>query len=225
MVEIGHPDTVTIDVRPYKSVALTVSGGLDSASLLFMICESAIQHHLEDSFKIFAFTVPNRGDVFCGYFAALVVQKAQNHFHNKVIIEHIVHNSSLGGKYKTEAMEAFQKEMARTGKIEAFFDGVTLNPTDPSFQFQPPGGDYVKKMSHRDFDCHQPKTVKKQAYHIDYCRPLANVDKRFVRDYFQKHGLLEEMIEITRSCTDFNSVECGCCWWCQERQWVLNCVP
>lgn len=213
---------VQIDVSSYQAVGLTVSGGLDSASLLFMLCEAALKAGKAGAFKVYALTVPNRGDIFCGYFATLVVDFIREHFNNQIEIEHVVKTVDLPGNQKIVIMEEFQKECAAQGKIDAFFDGVTLNPISDDFQFTPPDHSYVERMSHRDYDPSERKFEKKKAYRIDFCRPLANVDKRYIARFWEEKGLKEKMLSITRSCTDRDKVVCGECWWCAERDWAFK---
>ncbi|MCB0422976.1 MAG: 7-cyano-7-deazaguanine synthase [Bdellovibrionales bacterium] len=214
--------TVQIDVSSYHAVALTVSGGLDSASLLHMICSAAQTQHRDKVLKIYALTIPNRGDVVCGYYASLVIDFMKSQFIGFVEIEHITKNIDQSGEYKTVVMEEFQKEYAEKKLIDAFFDGVTLNPTSNDFQFVPPAKPYIERMDHRDYHPDEPKFEKKKAYRIDYCRPLANVDKRYIFQYFKDHGLEEKIQTLTRSCTSTEKVICGECWWCAERTWAFG---
>lgn len=61
-------------------------------------------------------------------------------------------------------------------------------------------------------------------YFCEY-EPFRNADKRLTFWLANELGILQDLLELTRSCeggpveTEKFTKECGVCWWCLERQW------
>ena len=56
----------------------------------------------------------------------------------------------------------------------------------------------------------------------DKFAPFKAVNKKFIIECYRQFRI-EDLLEITHSCTDPSSnINCGVCWWCQERTWALN---
>ncbi len=58
----------------------------------------------------------------------------------------------------------------------------------------------------------------------EFYSPFFNIDKRKIRELYDHYGLLDGLYPITRSCESFTlrSGHCGRCWWCRERLWAFG---
>ena len=100
------------------------------------------------------------------------------------------------------------------------FDGMSKNPSEEEMIA---GGFLDVSEPRRTHDETWP-TMYRQVY-----QPFINVDKKFIADiYFQHPFLLKEIYPHTKSCTgtawwtnNFTRV-CGKCFWCHERNWAFG---
>ena len=70
--------TIDIPIEKYKGIALAVSGGIDSATLLYIMSEYIHENNLNT--QIYALTVPNKTDSASGYHAQLVIEFVKRKF-------------------------------------------------------------------------------------------------------------------------------------------------
>ena len=82
---------IEIPIEKYKGIALCVSGGIDSATLLYIISEYITNNNLDT--QLYALTVPNRTDSACGYHAQLVIDFVTRKF--PVNINHTIRLSLI----------------------------------------------------------------------------------------------------------------------------------
>lgn len=66
---------------------------------------------------------------------------------------------------------------------------------------------------------------------LSFCKmyqPFLNVDKKFIADIYKTHGLLESLVPLTSSCvgvreeTDYFTKPCETCFWCNEKLWAFG---
>lgn len=199
----------------YKAAAMSVSGGLDSGTLLYLLAEEITQSNL--NFPIYAITVPNRSDTACGHHAALVIEFVKSRFPN-VEINHIIKSIIDGGNFKAKIATDIMREYFKQGLVDCYIDGVTKNP-DSTFKFIEPNKDYVKRIFERDFNIQ--KIVETEDW-LPKIRPFGGINKRGIYEITTKKGITEDLLSRTKSCTDTKEYKCMTCWWCQERKWGFN---
>jgi len=192
-----------------------VSGGLDSATLLYCLGEYVTQENID--LKIYAITVPNKNDSTCGHFASLVIQFVNRRF-PKLQVEHIIKSISRGGGFKASEGYKIVEKLHGEGKIQGWIEGVTKNPDD-TFEFIEPDKHYVTRIPERDRDMTKIKTIAKGLVRL---RPFASINKKGVCEITEQKKIKTRLLMITKSCTDGNQYKCNTCWWCQERHWGFN---
>jgi hypothetical protein len=192
-----------------------LSGGLDSATLLYCLGEYVTQENID--LKIYAITVPNKNDPTCGHFASLVIQFVNRRF-PKLQVEHIVKSISRGGGFKASEGLKIVKKLHSEGKIQGWIEGVTKNPDD-TFEFVEPNKHYVTRIPERDSDMTKIKTIDKDLVRL---RPFGSINKKGVCEITEQKKIKTRLLMITKSCTDGNQYKCNTCWWCQERHWGFN---
>lgn len=204
---------VYIPIEQYKGFGLSLSGGIDSASLLYCMLEYMHKNSINRPF--YCVTTLNRSDPTAAYHAQLVLNFVKRRF--PIEVEHIIVSSMLRGGNKISLANNIFKKLVNEGKIDCIISGVTANPKD-NFQFVPPAKQYVKPMNHRDDD----QWTIKEENNLTRLQPYAKIDKRAICEITEQKNIKEKLLMITKSCTDEVKYECLECWWCQERAWGFN---
>lgn len=105
------------------------------------------------------------------------------------------------------------------------YNGVTKNP---GFEL---GGNNPEvkrnfKIPIQDENCASVEHVNTKDYISLHTEPFRNADKRLTFWLADQLGVLEELLQISRSCegdkklTNNWTEECYHCWWCYERTWA-----
>jgi hypothetical protein len=248
-------NNVTIDFFnfefPTNQFALSLSGGLDSAALMYLICKHFPQ------IEIIPFTcrdvnAPKDADA-----AAKIVEWMRNEFPNMKILDHQIFNfndrdeSIITWGYcdlvinstprysklnRTQMSKILQiDKIARTVMAQypncIRLDSMTCNPPKEDMIKEPVF--YEKSESRRDAGEHRQEL---RLYYNDphgsvlsnIYQAFINVDKKFVADVYKQNGLMDTLYPIARSCvgterkTDNYTRECHECFWCYEKKWAFN---
>ena len=197
-----------------KNCAVCVSGGADSALMLYKILQNNKEHtHI--------FTYANNTLMLKNVTASTaVVNKCVELTGNHRVTHHVIHNEGdkpNGVDPLIDMVEPWVNKL----DINTLYLGVTKNPPiEISDKFM-----YATwKDSTRD-------TVgENETLHIDdgfkIKTPWINIDKRGLANIYRQEGLLDTLFPVTYSCEwyprdgdDPGTEHCGKCWWCQEREW------
>jgi 7-cyano-7-deazaguanine synthase in queuosine biosynthesis len=193
-----------------KPVGVLVSGGADSALLLYLLLQSY-------NSTIQIFTIANRQRHYYNAKAALdVVHRCAELTNNNNIEHHIFHRSlqSDNDFYDIPKLY-FDRKL-----VYKVFHGLTANP---------PAEDLINfpnEQSGRDLQLRDPK-IKKNIMpdNSKFILPWINVNKKEIYNYYKRLDLLDTLYPITRSCEtddDVGANHCGKCWWCVERKWAFG---
>lgn len=227
--------------KSHTNIGVAVSGGADSAILLYIICFLIESHNLKSNVHIINNIRNWKSKPWQSYNAKMVIEYIQNKFRN--ISFHIHKNfvppefewADKGatildeyGKYQSGdiiELRAFSEYIAHNYKLNSWYVGVTKNPKDISHE----GG-----MKNRTFDDIDLDGIILQRNETLVCKPFAFLEKDTIislYNYFDVRALLE----LTRSCEgeiegisykNYNEGDdiplCGKCYWCRERQWGLE---
>tara|TARA_B100000959_G_C14992263_1_gene628517 strand:+ start:3134 stop:3889 length:756 start_codon:yes stop_codon:yes gene_type:complete len=230
----------------FKKIGLNVSGGLDSAFLLWLIVKFLKDNNRTDT-EIVAVTI-GQNDWGKRHWNSIVSAKVID----KVLRMHDpnVNNGHLNGKQsivsthftyyrtsqdKTQA-NSMEPRLFNNRLIDIIMSGKTANPPGDIDELLD-GRDITRDLGNRgDDQILYGKTygITKSAYYT----PFVNVDKRFIADQYKKFNLMNDLFPVTRSCErvgepegkiftteeDFfaNSCKAEECWWCKERYWAFG---
>ena len=237
-------NNVTIDFfnfRPMpKQVLMTLSGGLDSASLTYLICKHFPQ------IEIIPFTAAD-----CNFpkdleAAQNVVDFMQKEFPQGNVCDLRIYNINQEDRSivpeeeikKTKDKKKNWSDLALSSvsktiqlnrvcqKIKAEYpkaircDAMTANPpirVMQELEF------YEIAERRRDANQKQRQKQNKRLY-----KPYINVDKKFVADIYIQNNLMSTLFPLTKSCvgkkehTNNFEAECGTCFWCKEKAWAFD---
>lgn len=223
---------------PPKQIFMGLSGGLDSASLLYLICThfpniEVIPYAGNDSFHPM------------DYLNAINVnQWFQERFPNHNIHTTTIFNFDANEKrWREEAkrlmasgkkpgftsVRGLAKTLVMNYNIRNIQDsiasdsirvtGMSANPPDEEMKLN---GFYNNAERRRDKG-QNLSTLRENVY-----QPYINVDKAFVAGVFFKHDLMDDLFPLTGSCVGTPDVQnwgtepCGRCWWCAEKKWAFG---
>jgi len=229
--------------KNWKNVAISVSGGADSALLTYLICDHIRTHQLE------YITVHVISNIRCWktkpwqqYDCRKVYNWFVQHFelinfvrHENFIapdLEYAVTGPSLIDEYGKQVsgdniqIRAFAEYICHLNHVDAHYNAVTKNPSNVDFVGMPERdieptaqNQHLRIMKH----------MGRWAIH-----PFRFIEKSWIiKQYLRLH--LEGLLDITRSCEgelenlDYKTYQpnqhvpiCGKCFWCREREWAIE---
>lgn len=224
----------------WKSVAIAVSGGADSALLTYLLCSKIPSNQI--------FTIHVINNIRCWktkpwqqHNFKNVLHWFENRFQNITFkvhtnfvpqeLEH-AYGTMLTDEYgktvsgDTLELRSFAEYVCVTENVDAYFNGVTRNPKDANFE----------GMVARDIDPTDDNTHLEKMMHMGRlaCHPFRFVDKSWIMLKY-KELALDDLLKITRSCEGvFSNLDyttytpgqevplCGKCFWCKEREWAIE---
>jgi hypothetical protein len=239
-------DTINIDGVEipfdftWKNIAISLSGGADSALLAYLLCDIARNNdttiHIINHIRCWK-TKP-----WQQYDAEHVYQWLFQHFHNTKFNRHTnfiapeLEYGNIGPTLTDEygkrvsgdniQQRAYAEFICNKYNIDAYYNAVTRNPRNLDL-----GG-----MRERDIDPTEDNQHLTLMKHMDRwaIHPFRFVEKNWVIGQYLRLDIVD-LLGITRSCegefegTDYKTYEpgqyvpvCGKCFWCKERKWAIE---
>jgi hypothetical protein len=228
---------IAFDPR-WKSIAVSISGGADSALLCYILAHLATKHKLKN------FTIHAISHIRCWKtrpwqeYDSLRVYNWMNHkFQNINFVRHVnfippelewADRGPIIDNLSGDIIEiqSFAEYICIKNNVDAYFNGVTKNPNVP-LEKSMPKRDIVSDglNDHLQITNH----LGKVAVH-----PFRFIDKSVVLDLYKKLMIMD-LFEITRSCEgeflqlDYKNYQpgqfvptCNECFWCKEREWAIE---
>ncbi len=199
-----------IGKSPSGPIGVLVSGGADSALLLFYLM---LQHR--DTIHIYTLSPENKG----GKNAKLVpdIIKLCSQRTNNTNYTHTI--KTVPEQTSPVLFNEVEQWLA-SGKVNALYSGITANPpADVVNTFKSTHG----QSENRDPLIHRPE------YSNSLYFPFHNIHKQQMAEQYKEYGLMD-LFDLTSSCEwmapgthragiDPETEQCGHCWWCEERIW------
>lgn len=191
----------------YKNIGVQISGGADSALILYLLTKMVIDRNQENDVKIWP-TV--------GY------DVDEPHNPTYLIASEIIEN--VKSTLKTDCIQplhispyiqiADKDSHLRAGRLYLKHHRKCETVVIGTSQGMP--------NNERDTEDELVgiKLIEKANEYTD-CLPWAAVNKKFI-SYQYKKFRLDSLSKITRSCVINATTPCKKCWWCKERYWAFG---
>lgn len=236
-----------IDIPVFtENVILRLSGGADSAILMWLICNE--WNKRKTPLNLYTITVVHEKRNWQSYHAQQVFDFVSEQFPD---VNHLEFKSELctdpGGtstqpdrwssRYVEKQTKLIYETIDKIGADVQIFNGVTSNPPKEIGEKLWGWSETFKDIwecreKHRDWENrHNQKLIDHgmmDGINQWYCNPFGQSHKEHVIRIYRRHNLIDTLLPLTRSCegwdyiTDGFTKECGQCWWCKEREWALN---
>jgi hypothetical protein len=189
--------TINIELPTVNRVGVLVSGGADSAILLYLLTKLNLENG--SPCELIPFTVPKTD-------GAIVFARKIVGYINQLLDCELPQTTVVGD------INLHHSQQVSSGRDEAF-ENYGIDLVVYGSQKTPP-----KDEMHGDWD--YPFRPDKISYPNAYC-PFAFVDKRNTIDLYRIFDRMD-LLSITHSCTENATSRCGECLFCQERAWALR---
>jgi hypothetical protein len=222
-------------------IILSLSGGLDSASLFYLICK------FFPNIEIVPFTGKDIHAPFDALCALDIVQFMKETFPQQKILDHYMHefdvydedlrknakekwdeervlvNGELVGRCNTiSGLVKILEKRKHLDACEKMHDclvvtGMTKNPDT----------DIMENLGFAELAENRRSYNKTEVWGSSY-QPYLNVDKKFVAGIYHEHNLMNTLFTMTGSCvgtaqeSDYFTKECRQCFWCHEKKWAFD---
>lgn len=224
----------------WKNIAISVSGGADSALLAYLVCNLAREQNA--TIHIIQHIRNWKTKPWQEYDADYVYRWLFQEFYHTNFKRHInfiapeLEYSEMGPSLTDEygkqvsgdniQQRAYAEYICNKYNIEAYYNAVTRNPKDVDF----------RGMKERDID---PTPNNQHLYMMEHMNcwalhPFRFVEKDWVVKQYKEHNIMD-LFEKTRSCEGtFEGIDytnyvngqkvpiCGECFWCKEREWAIE---
>lgn len=226
-----YSNDIKIIVKGDK-VIVRLSGGADSALLLWMVCDSWKKAGMDNDLNIYPITVIHGQRPWQSYYVQHIIDIVREDFPT---INIHAPKTRLCEKPKVDYVDyqenLIQEIVDKHGECMRF-NGVTLNPPkEIGESYWGDGEEYGhiwdNRELHRDWENRESKFSKlfRDEWH---CNPFYTSHKGHIAELYKELGLLEKLLPFTRSCEGWAHITksftevCNQCWWCRERDWAFN---
>lgn len=234
-------DGVDIPYNPeWKNIAISVSGGADSALLAYLICKLAYEHnttiHIINHIRCWKTKPWQQYDA--DYVFRWLFQKFYHTTfkrHTNFIAPELEYGNmgptltdEYGKKVSGDNIQqrAYAEYICKTHNIDAYYNAVTRNPRGVAL-----GG-----MTERDIELNEDNKHLQIMKHMEVwaLHPFRFVEKDWIVKQYKDNDIMD-LFNITRSCEGtFENIThetyvtgqevptCGECFWCKEREWAIE---
>ena len=215
-----------------KKVAVTLSGGVDSSFVMFMLCEKIKELKLD--LQVLPFTGVDKLRPTNEWNAREIALLFKEMYPEVNFMDHYVfkydhepNNTSM----KRKQHVIHERKLYAEQDIKLWLCGKSANPPieevgeksflvkDREVERDTSLGDQYKIFT---------RIQRDGVYNRWLYRPLAFMHKKFMAEEYKKHNLMEELFPLTASCigyaekTNHFSGPCKVCWWCKEKKWAFG---
>jgi 7-cyano-7-deazaguanine synthase in queuosine biosynthesis len=231
--------------KDWRNIAISLSGGADSALLAYMICDLAKDHnvtiHIINHVRCWKTKPWQQHDADRVYnwlfqrFYHTTFKRHTNFIAPDLEYGNVGPNltDEYGKKVSGDNIQsrAYAEYVCYTNKIDAFYNGVTRNPRLAAFN----------GMSERDIEPTEDNQHLAEMEHMGFMvyHPFRFTDKSEIVTMYKDLDIMD-LLEITRSCEGDDTTRpevfmglnfetykpgqsvpiCGRCFWCKERAWA-----
>lgn len=204
----------------WGTLGIQVSGGLDSALLLYLTTNAIQKHQLNLKIQPISVFIPSKVKNIASTEA--IIDKIReitgaDFINNGLIFNMPTEETTTHNGKKDQFFVNMIRNLFNEGKIDFEFNGNTKNPPDAARVGW-------KNDAHRQKNRDSAASVYTTTHSAS---PHYNMDKSDIINLYIKHNIFDQIAPLTCSCDENISivhefelnVPCGSCWWCKERRW------
>ena len=201
-----------------KHIWVSVSGGTDSALLLYLITKYCYENKLET--KITPWTrvdLYRPGNDIAVQKIIDCIQAKYKYPYEKPILNYYYQDLE-----KAHYTKKFWYDMKNSDLYDAFIFGLTASPSidimkkDPQFYTEFLNIDYGDRTPDQNH-----KTYTKKNNFLAFS-PFINFDKSYIAKKYEEENLMDTLFPLTQSCIARDKRPCFKCWWCMEKHWAFG---
>lgn len=186
---------ITINIQPNAVYGILLSGGLDSAVLLYLYLKTCQAE--KKSPVILPFTIPKDDGSYL--YVASVISWMIEHFDLQIPHYTLVGDPTI--HHRLQSASAIQDIFTKFPKIDYVIIGINQNPPE-------------------DIGVEGPVRDTKSD-NIQILMPFVDLYKTHIVDLIYEHNL-QGLLDITHSCTEQRVGRCMECFQCKERAWAFK---
>lgn len=216
-----------------ENVIIRLSGGADSAILLWMICNEWKKEN--KPLTVWPITIIHGVRNWQSYHAQQVYDYIQENSYGNFMPQRAWLCENPKEDYVDYQESLIDEVVSEIGETSQVFNGVTANPPEEIGQkywgSSPVFGEKVWECreKHRDWEGRWNKQLvdDDERRKLIHCCPFIHSHKGAIAELYEKYDLMD-LLKITRSCEGWDHMThgftetCGECWWCMERDWAFN---
>lgn len=236
-------DGIEIPFSPnWNNIAISLSGGADSALLGYLLCELVERHNQSITIHTISHIRMWKTRPWQQYDAIKVYEYLTTKFQNLSFVKHtnfiapdleygFIGNSIIDEHKKSVSgdniqIRSFSEYICFYHQIDAYYNAVTRNPKNVEFI----------GMNSRDIELTEDNKHLQLMHYMNkvVSHPFRFIEKSWVVKQYKDKDILD-LFNITRSCEgDFENLNfqtyvprqevpiCGQCFWCKEREWAIE---
>lgn len=223
IIENSQQHIIITFPKHIKKIGVKISGGLDSALILYIICKYVAEEN--PNVSIVPITIEKQIVKFHYKFSELIINWCKKEFPDVIFENHKKINQYPNSGHNT-TQHMYLYKLIEEKIIDSHFWGGTANPPE-NIIFKNLNGHILEPPIDRKYIGKLKRTsvILKKDYFL--YQPLININKKGVYEIYKKFGLLDTLFLLTRSCenesreaTNNYTTHCGNnCWDCFERKW------
>lgn len=227
-------NNVEIDIYDDRPVGVCVSGGADSAILLYILL-SNIKNHLQ----IYTMMSPERRPAIESHVDSIVNTCKELTGNSNFTL----HKNAVAVQ-SPDSLFQLCRDKLDSKEVDIIYFGLTKFPPTEIYE------QWEEKQPQWHIDARNDSVIRpmygmcipidentdttwltseiKDKIEIDQRAyvPFVNLNKKDIADLYNACGVLDQLFPKTRSCETQSHIgsHCGKCWWCEERLWAFGCL-
>jgi len=204
----------------WKAVGIQVSGGLDSALLLYLTTKAIQEKELDIEIQPISVFIPSKvKNIAC---TEAIIDKVReltgaNFIRDGLVFDMPWEETTTHDGKKDKFFVNMIRDLFHSGTISFEYNGNTKNPPCEARKGW-------KNDEHRQKNRDNASSIYNTSHSAS---PHYNMDKADIINLYLKYDIFNEIAPLTCSCDEnidivheFElTVPCGSCWWCEERRY------